>query len=140
MKTINVNSKFLITTTYAGRVSETPLLSISKHVSLNTAFKKMYYKEHKAPIFFQLIKSEGFLYILLTKVKLPNYYSLAPSSIYGFQGVAKKLIELLGDKGFTIRYTLEPTPTNNNKIKAFKLIKVAEDSVLVKNESQAFNI
>lgn len=141
MGILNVNSKFLISTTYVGRRSSTPLLSITNAgVGLNVAFHRKYYKEHTKQLFYQLIKSSGELYLLITKTKRPCYYSLTPvSNSEGFQAGAKKLASILGDKHVTVRYNLELVPTNDSKIKAFKITRVVEDSVLSKNESQKHN-
>lgn len=125
------NLKYVVKTTYAGRRSETPLFSITKAggCALNTAFSNTFMKGFKKSILYvQLVCVKNEYYLLVSKTKKQNFYSVVRASgNKGFSSIIQGFITALGKKGIAMRYSLELVKTNDETIKAFKLKNVAED-------------
>lgn len=129
--------KLIVKTNYAGRRSETPLLSVSSAgtTSLNTAFKNLYTKNFKGKsIFLQLTFVKNEYYLLFSKKKLENFYSFCRTGPNGFNSNIKGMYAALGKKGVTVRYSLTKEETNNPNILAFKLKNVIEDLIISKEK------
>jgi hypothetical protein len=133
--------KLAIKTTYAARRSETPLMTMTKGgcVSFNIAFIKEFYPK-TTKFYIQAASVKGVDYLLVSKKKLNNYYSVtikpdngcAITKIQGF-------ITAFGKKGIAMRYTTTLVETSDPNIKAFSLKNVAED-LFTSKESANFEV
>lgn len=133
--------KLKLKTTYAGRKTETPLLSISKggSVSFNKAFKEKFFRGHYKTVYIQVVSLKGTDYLLTSKTKQPHYYSISPIKTGGYTCRIQGLVAAFGKKGITMRYSLEKVATTNSSIQAFKITHVAED-LIVATEKHSFEI
>ena len=137
--------KLLVKTVYAGRVTSTPMLSISKgnNLFLNSSFHRQFFPSTTKRLFVQLVCIKNVYYLLASATKKEHYFCL--TRVSGREGTRSgfqsKLVgfSILAKKGVTMRYALTATPTTDTSIKAFALKHVVED--LVKSvESKEFQV
>jgi hypothetical protein len=123
--------KLLIKTTYAGRRTDTPLISITKKgtLSVNAAFMRKFFSNIKDPstLYVQLVSFKDEYFILISKKKRAGFYSLFV--VKAGTGTVRALgfKEILGKKGVTMRYAVEKVKTTDPSLHAFKLSNVAAD-------------
>lgn len=133
MLNLNNTSNYLIETKYVGRKVTTPLVSVTKsNTVLNTSFVNEYLQNQPDRVFIQVVEYNNSKYLLVSSTEYQQFYSAVKANRGGYIIGCRGVIEVLGNKEGTVRYTVEQEKTSDPDILAYKLTPYVQDKVQTK--------